>query len=85
MIGALREPDLGDGLQRAGDAFWPRLWRTGALAGDSAEEAFRVRCDDSLNDLRRQDSGMVFIEIALALTRPEQFFTFQMGLDISGF
>ncbi len=61
------------------------LWRSGALAGENAEHAFRLRCDHSLNDSGRMDSDSISIEVGLALTTPGQFYTYRLQLDTTGF
>ena len=49
------------------------LWRDGALQGDSAAEAFFVRCDAELNPAAGREAGEVVTQIALAPAVPAEF------------
>jgi hypothetical protein len=75
--------DLWQQIQAAGTAFLTDLWESGALVGERAEDAFRVRCDADLNEPAGQDPGVVVVEIGLALERPRAFFTFRVAIDLT--
>lgn len=49
------------------------LWRSGALQGNFASEAFFVRCDAELNAAEGRESGQVVTEISLAPATPAAF------------
>lgn len=60
-------------------AFLLGIWRSGALFGDSPEEAFYVRCDDELNPPESRDLGYVICEIGLAPAKPAEFVVFRVS------
>jgi uncharacterized protein len=49
------------------------LWRQGALAGQSPEAAFYVKCDAETNQREVREAGLVVTEIGLAPTVPAEF------------
>ena len=59
--------------------FLLRLWKEGALFGDSPEEAFWVRCDDELNPPESIDAGYVVCEFAIAPAKPAEFVVFRIS------
>ncbi|SIQ98830.1 hypothetical protein SAMN05920897_12123 [Alkalispirochaeta americana] len=60
-------------------AFCLRLWKDGALFGDSPEEAFFVRCDDELNPPESIDAGYVVCEVGIAPAKPAEFVVFRVS------
>lgn len=60
-------------------AFALRLWKEGALFGDSPEEAFYVRCDDELNPPESIDAGYVVCELGIAPAKPAEFVVFRIS------
>ena len=60
-------------------AFCLRLWKEGALFGDTPEEAFYVRCDDELNPPESIDAGYVVCEIGIAPAKPAEFVVFKVS------
>jgi phage tail sheath protein FI len=60
-------------------AFCLRLWKEGALFGDSPEEAFFVRCDDELNPPESIDAGYVVCEVGIAPAKPAEFVVFKVS------
>ncbi len=60
-------------------AFCLRLWKEGALFGDSPEEAFYVRCDDELNPPESIDAGYVVCELGIAPAKPAEFVVFRVS------
>lgn len=54
-------------------AFLTTAWRAGALQGDTAAQAFSVRCDDELNDAAARARGDVVVEVGLAVRRRGDF------------
>lgn len=76
-------------IGREAGAYLEELFRSGALQGRSAEEAFYVRCDASTNPPEVRQAGMVVTEIGLAPVAPNEFvvvrFTHgQGGVDFAG-
>ena len=54
-------------------AFLTTAWRSGALQGETAAQAFSVRCDEQLNDVVARERHEVVIEIGLAVRRRGDF------------
>jgi hypothetical protein len=65
--------DLRASLRATVTVFLHGAWREGALLGDTAAQAFFVRCDDGLNDARARARGEVVLEVGLAVRRPGDF------------
>ncbi len=78
FCGRINEPELWRDLETAVSTFLEGVSSAGTLASELPEEAFRVRCDESINNR----GTVVWIEIGLALGRPGRFYTFKMGLDL---
>lgn len=53
-------------------------WRTGALVGATAPEAFTVVCDSTNNTPTTMAEGNLFCDIGVALTRPAEFVYFRV-------
>ncbi len=53
-------------------------WRTGALVGATAPEAFYVVCDATNNTPTTMAEGNLFCDIGVALTRPAEFVYFRV-------
>jgi hypothetical protein len=56
-----------------------KLWRIGALAGGTADEAYRVKCDDDNNPQSSRDQGKFLVEIAVAPSVPFEFIRIRIG------
>jgi len=63
-------PTLWAQIKRNITAFLTIVWRGGALFGSVPEEAFYVKCDESLNPPAVRDLGQVVIEIGVAVLKP---------------
>lgn len=48
-------------------------WRNGALLGQSADEAYYVKCDEELNDSTTRNNGIVIAEIGYCKKKPAEF------------
>ncbi|MEQ9495398.1 MAG: phage tail sheath subtilisin-like domain-containing protein [Deltaproteobacteria bacterium] len=55
------------------------LWSAGALVGETAEQAFFVRCDDSTNPPDRVALGELHARIGVAPVRPAEFIELRIG------
>lgn len=80
-IGAVFEPNneaLWETLKRTVSGFLTRVWRSGALVGTVAEEAFRVRIDRELNPPEVRALGQLIIEVRVAPTTPAEFIVFRI-------
>jgi phage tail sheath protein FI len=53
--------------------FLERIWREGALAGSSAQQAFYVKCNAENNTLETMLLGRLYVEIGIAPVRPAEF------------
>jgi len=60
-------------------AFLMRLWRQGALFGQTPEEAFYVKCDDETNPPEVIDAGQLIVEIGMCPVKPAEFVIFRIG------
>ena len=85
MIGsqwAVFEPNdhtLWKKLTRDVRAYLMRVWRSGALFGQTAEEAFYVKCDDETNPRYLIDAGQVNVQIGISPVKPAEFVIFSIG------
>jgi len=80
---AVFEPnDLGlwQKLIRTISEFLTRVWRSGALFGATADQAFYVKCDAELNPASVRALGQVFVEIGIAPVRPAEFVVIRIGI-----
>ncbi|QQO09006.1 phage tail sheath family protein [Breznakiella homolactica] len=71
--------DLWKKITRNITSFLLNIWRSGALFGDTPEEAFYVRCDDELNPPESIDAGYVVVELGLAPAKPAEFVVFRVS------
>ena len=71
--------DLWERVKRDITAFLTRLWRDGALFGNTPAEAFYVKCDGELNPPEVRDAGMLIIEVGLAPVKPAEFVVFRIS------
>jgi phage tail sheath protein FI len=74
------DPGLWKKLDRTITEFLTRVWRSGALFGTKASEAFYVKIDDELNPEPIRALGQVIIEIGLAPVRPAEFVIVRIGM-----
>lgn len=83
MRGAVFKPNnlaLWQQLKRTLTAFLTRAWRDGALFGAQAEQAFRVRIDETLNPFTEQQLGRLNIEIRVRPTYPAEFIIVRISI-----
>ncbi len=60
-------------VRRTVGAYLEDLYRKGALAGASPEQAFYLRCDDTTNTPAMREAGMLVAEIGIAPVAPAEF------------
>jgi uncharacterized protein len=72
-------PALWQKINRNVNAFLTSVWRSGALFGNTAEEAFYVKCDAENNPPDVREAGAVVTEIGVAIARPAEFVIFQIS------
>lgn len=65
-------------------AYLLTVWRSGALFGESPEQAFYVKCDSETNPPELIDLGQVNIEIGVAPVKPAEFVIFKIGQMAAG-
>jgi phage tail sheath protein FI len=70
-------PDLWKKIVRNLTAFLLNIWKSGALFGETPEEAFYVRCDAELNPQESIELGYVIAEIGIAPAKPAEFVVFR--------
>jgi hypothetical protein len=58
--------------------FLTTVWRSGALQGLTADEAFFVRCDRSTMTQDDIDNGRLICEIGIAPVKPAEFVIFRI-------
>jgi phage tail sheath protein FI len=71
--------DLWERIKRDVGAFLTRVWNSGALFGDSPNQAFYVKCDEELNPPEVRDVGQLIIEVGLAPVKPAEFVIFRIS------
>ena len=72
-------PSLWAQITRNVTAFLTTVWRSGALFGSTASEAFFVKCDAETNPPELRDLGQVVTEIGVAIARPAEFVIFRIS------
>lgn len=55
------------------------VFEAGALRGDTPDQAFYVRCDDSNNPPSELEEGRVRCEVGVAIAAPAEFIVFRLG------
>ncbi len=73
---ALFEPNdsnLWNRINMSVSSFLADLWRAGGLKGERSSDAFYVLCDASINNQAAIDSGIVNVQVGVALQYPAEF------------
>ena len=65
-------------------SFLEELWRRGALVGDTAADAYFVRCDDAENPPDARARGELLMRIGVAPSVPMEFVVLRIGRDENG-
>lgn len=71
--------DLWQRVKRTAYAFLLGLWRQGALAGATPDEAFYVKCDEETNPPESVDEGKLVCEIGVSPVKPAEFVIFRIS------
>lgn len=66
-------PRLWFRMTRELGGFLDGLWKAGALAGQTREQAYYVRCDSETNPPEVREAGQTVTEVGLAPSRPAEF------------
>ncbi|HEV2705500.1 MAG TPA: phage tail sheath subtilisin-like domain-containing protein [Pyrinomonadaceae bacterium] len=72
-------PALWQQISRNVTAFLTNVWRSGALFGNTAAEAFYVKCDAETNPPELRELGQVVTEIGVSIVRPAEFVIFRIS------
>jgi len=73
------DPILWGKIRRDVNSFLRTVWLSGALFGNTPDEAFYVKCDLELNPPETRDLGYLFIEMGLAPVKPAEFVVFRIS------
>jgi phage tail sheath protein FI len=73
------DQDLWARVRRTVSNFLERLWREGALFGASPEQAYYVKCDETLNTPDTMILGRLYIEVGVCPVRPAEFVIFRIS------
>lgn len=60
-------------------SFLKNVWRSGALFGNTPEQAFYVKCDAETNPPEARDLGQLAVEIGIAPVKPAEFVIFRVS------
>lgn len=71
-------PDLWSEIRTAIEAYLDSFWASGGLRGASREQAFYVKVDEENNSLDDIMSGVVNVEVGVALQYPAEFIKIQL-------
>ncbi len=71
-------------IRRDINQFLTGVWRDGALFGNTAREAFYVKCDAELNPEDLRDRGIMQIEVAMAPVKPAEFIVMRFSQHAGG-
>jgi phage tail sheath protein FI len=66
-------PRLWVRINRELTSYLTKLWQDGAMVGETASEAFYVKCDPETNPAESREAGRVVTEIGLAPSAPSEF------------
>ncbi|MBD2251988.1 phage tail sheath subtilisin-like domain-containing protein [Nostoc parmelioides FACHB-3921] len=72
-------PDLWARIRREVTAFLTTVWRSGALFGNTPEEAFFVKCDAETNPPEERRLGKVVAQIGVSVVTPAEFVIFSLS------
>ncbi len=84
MVGRPNEPTLWETLGIQVSTFLGRLWRSGLLQGERAEEAYFVRCGPDTMTAEDMAEGRVIVEVGLAVAQAGRFITFRLIQSLEG-
>lgn len=73
------DQDLWARVTRTVSNFLERIWREGALFGGTPEQAFYVKCDETLNTPDTMILGRLYVEIGICPVRPAEFVIFRIS------
>lgn len=59
------------------------LWVTDGLKGETAQDAFFIRCDHTTMTQTDLDNGLLRCEVGMAPVRPSEFVTFRICIQLN--
>jgi hypothetical protein len=71
-------------ISREVSAYLEGFYRAGALLGNTAAEAFYVKCDTETNPPAARDSGLVVAEVGVAPASPSEFIVVRLVAGAAG-
>lgn len=71
-------------VARAVSSVLLEAFRSGALAGETPDEAYRVRCDETTSTPEERDAGRVVCVVEVAPAVPMEFITLRLTLGAEG-
>lgn len=77
-------PQLWAEIDRIVRSFLETLFRLGMLDGETSEDAYSVRCDESTNPAAETDLGRVTCEIGVQPPYPAEFVVITLGISRDG-
>jgi phage tail sheath protein FI len=66
-------------VEREVSRFLTGIWKDGMLLGSTPEQAFYVKCDETMNTREVCDAGEFICDIGIAAVRPAEFIIFRIG------
>jgi len=75
---------LWDSVKRTAEAFLRTVYSSGALFGQTAQEAFFVKCDAENNPPENRDLGILTVEIGISPVKPAEFVVFRISQFADG-
>jgi len=72
-------PALWAKISRNVSAFLTTVWQSGALFGNTPQEAFFVKCDIDNNPPQQQNIGELVVDVGVAIARPAEFVIFRIS------
>jgi uncharacterized protein len=76
--------DLWRSIEQVVRGFLDSLWRAGMLDGATAEDAYRVRCDETTNPPEDTSRGMIQCEVGVQPPYPAEFVIVRIGKTEGG-
>jgi len=76
-------PELWVRITRELSSYLNDLWKAGALAGQTADEAFYIKCDSETNPPESVGNGQTVTEIGLAPNSPAEFIVVRIVHNIA--
>lgn len=73
------DSDTWDQISAVISQYLQTQWQSGVLSGDTPDQAFFVICDETINDTLSVNSGVVNVQVGVALNSPAEFIVIRIG------